>query len=65
MTPTPYATKGRRVRLVHCTDPWTALSPGSLGTVSLVDDMGTVHVHWDDGSRLGLVPGEDSWVVLP
>jgi hypothetical protein len=32
--------------------------------VRRIDDAGTVHVNWDCGSRLGLVPGEDSWVIL-
>jgi hypothetical protein len=46
---------GRRVRLVRCNDPYTALAPGSEGTVTFVDSLGTVHVNWDDGARLGLV----------
>ena len=57
---------GDRIRLVRCTDEWTRLRPGALGTVRRVDDFGTatVHVNWDDGSRLGLVPDEDEWLVL-
>jgi hypothetical protein len=62
MTESPWV--GRRVRLVRCTDPWTRLVPGALGTVTHVDDLGTLHVRWDDGHTLGLVPGEDEWVVL-
>jgi len=27
----------------------------------LVDGLDTVHVAWDDGSRLGLIPGVDEW----
>jgi hypothetical protein len=46
---------GRRVRLVWCTDEYTRLRPGTLGTVQWRDDMGTLHVRWDDGSTLGLV----------
>jgi hypothetical protein len=46
---------GARVTLVRCTDEHTRLDPGSLGTVRLVDGMGTVHVDWDSGSTLGLV----------
>jgi hypothetical protein len=46
--------KGTRVKFVHTNDPWTRLSEGVLGTVSLVDDFGTVHIDWDDGSHLGL-----------
>ena len=37
--------------------------PGTRGIVTLVDGFGTVHVAWDDGSRLGLIPGEDQWEV--
>lgn len=53
--------RGDRVELVHTSDGYTKLRPGALGTVSLVDSLGTVHVDWDDGSKLGLIPGEDSW----
>ncbi len=48
-------TPGDRVRLVHCDDPYTRLRPGALGTVSFIDDLGTLHVDWDDGSHLGIV----------
>jgi hypothetical protein len=56
---------GRRVRLIHCTDEHTMLTPGDEGTVSFVDSLGTLHVDWFDGSRLGLVADEDEWLVLP
>jgi Domain of unknown function (DUF4314) len=46
---------GRRVRLVRCTDTFTDLRPGDLGTVSDVDATGTVFVRWEGGSNLGLV----------
>jgi hypothetical protein len=59
------AKKGDRVRLDHTSDPYTELRPGALGTVGHVDSIGTVHVRWDSGSNLGLVPGEDRWTVLP
>lgn len=53
-----------RVRLTHTTDVHTTLAPGATGTVEFTDDAGTVHVRWDDGSRLGLIPGEDTWIAL-
>jgi uncharacterized protein DUF4314 len=56
---------GRRVRLVRMTDPYTNLQAGALGTVQFTDSMGTLHVAWDSGSRLGLIPGEDHWELLP
>ena len=37
---------------------------GSRGTVRVVDDMGTVHCDFDNGRRLGLIPGEDSFRKL-
>lgn len=47
--------KDDRVELVSTTDPYTSLAPGTLGTVTFVDSLGTVHVKWDDGSSLGMV----------
>lgn len=34
---------------------------GMIGTVAVIDDIGTVHVDWDNGSGLGLVYGEDKF----
>lgn len=47
--------RGDRIKLIHVNDPHTKIAPGTLGTVTGVDSLGTVHVAWDDGSRLGLV----------
>lgn len=56
---------GDRVRLVRCNDPYTRLKPGDEGTVSFIDDMGTVFVNWDSGSSLGLVrQAGDAWEVF-
>ncbi|HBU12591.1 MAG TPA: hypothetical protein DEB31_07680 [Clostridiales bacterium] len=49
-----------RVELVSMEDPYSKLRPGDRGTVSLVDDIGTIHVDWDSGSHLGIVYGVDS-----
>lgn len=46
---------GERVILVTCNDPYTKILPGTHGTVSFLDDAGTIFVDWDDGSRLGMV----------
>lgn len=55
--------RGDRVELVSCADP-DAPPAGTRGTVRLLDDAGTVHVDWDDGSKLGVIPGEDEFVVV-
>jgi len=57
--------QGRRVRLISTSDPYTTqLKPGDEGTALWVDDMGTLHVEWDVGSNLGMIPGEDHWEFI-
>lgn len=50
---------GCRVELVSLDDPYSKLTPGERGTVVTVDDTGTVFVHWDCGSSLGVIYGVD------
>lgn len=54
---------GTRVRLIAMDDR-QAPPRGTEGTVQFVDDAGTIHVQWDTGSSLGLVPGADEWEVI-
>ena len=54
-----YYTAGTRVILIRMSDPYTNLRQGDRGTVTMVDEIGTVHVNWDRGSTLGVVFGED------
>ena len=55
---------GKRIELISTSDPYTTLKPGDRGTVDFVDDLGTIHITWDNGSKLGLVPGEDQYHIL-
>lgn len=55
---------GTRVRLVCMEDPYSSLKPGDTGTVTGVDDIGTIHVSWDCGSSLGVAYGEDSCEII-
>lgn len=55
--------KGCRVKLVHMDDDHAPVK-GTLGTVICVDDIGTIHVEWDNGSTLGVAYGKDSCVVV-
>jgi hypothetical protein len=55
---------GKRVRLISMDDPYSKLVEGDEGTITHVDDIGTIHVRWDNGSGLGLIPGEDKFVIL-
>lgn len=40
------------------------IKPGTRGTVKVVDSLGTLHCDFDDGRRLGVIPGEDSFRAL-
>ena len=49
---------GIRVKLVEMNDI-QAPPIGTLGTVMYVDDIGTIHIKWDNGSTLGAAYPED------
>lgn len=56
---------GCRVELVKMSDPYrTDLVPGCCGTVTGVDDCGSIHVNWDIHSSLAVVYGEDACRVI-
>ena len=46
---------GKRVRFLRSSDPYTKLEYGDEGVVRSVDDFGTVHIKWDNGSTLGMI----------
>lgn len=50
---------GTRLVLDRMEDPWSPIKPGSTGSVDFVDDIGQIHMLWDNGRTLALVPGED------
>ena len=56
---------GTRVRLDSMNDPYAPVTPGTEGTVALVDDAGQIHMKWADGRTLPLIPGEDRFTVQP
>ena len=55
---------GTAVELIRMEDV-SAPPAGTLGKVIAVDDLGTVHIAWQNGSSLSCVPGVDSFRKLP
>lgn len=55
--------KGTRIELLSMNDS-QAIPPGTRGTVAHVDDLGTIHMKWDNGRTLGICPQEDSFRKL-
>ena len=56
---------GTRIRLNSMSDPYSPVPAGIEGIVDLVDDAGQIHMKWNNGRTLLLIPGEDSFTVLP
>lgn len=54
---------GSRVKLLRMEDK-QAPPLGTKGTVLGVDDIGSIRVDWDNGSRLNVVMGEDLCVKI-
>ena len=55
---------GTRIELISMSDPYAPIPSGTKGTVSFVDDMGTIHPKWDNGRSLGVIVGEDEFRKL-
>ena len=55
---------GTRIKLIEMDDPYAPVSSGTRGTVTFVDDAGTVHMKWDNGRTLGIVPNVDDFRKL-
>ena len=59
-----YHKPGTKVKLVRMNDPFTQIPVGTIGIVTGVDDTGTIHTVWSNGSTLGVVFGEDECVKI-
>lgn len=56
--------KGTRLKCMQMNDPYYPVPTGTIGTVDHVDDAGTIHMIWDNGSSLGLVIDEDTFEII-
>lgn len=57
--------EGTRIHLENMEDAFAPVPSGTEGTVDFVDDAGQIHMKWDNGRSLALVPGEDSFSKIP
>lgn len=55
--------RGTRIKLIEMAKE-PQMPSGLLGTVTHVDSIGQIHMNWDNGSTLALVPGEDSFTTV-
>ena len=55
--------KGTRIQLDYMADPF-AVPSGTCGTIRTVDDIGQIHVDWDNGSGLALNVDLDEFHII-
>ena len=56
--------EGTRLLLNSMNDPYAPVPPGTRGTVDFVDDAGQIHMKWDNGRTLAILPSEDDFRKL-
>jgi hypothetical protein len=55
---------GMRIRLKEMPNDPNPIDEDMEGTIRTIDSLGTLHVVWDDGSQLGVIPGIDKYELL-
>lgn len=56
--------RGTRLCVIEMNDPYSPVPPGTVGTVAYIDDAGQIHMHWDNGRALALIPSVDSFAMV-
>lgn len=56
--------EGTRIELIAMNMEKQPVDAGTKGTVSGIDDIGTLHVNWDNGSTLGIIIGVDDFRTI-
>lgn len=55
---------GTRLLLLSMDDPYAPIPSGMRGTVEHVDDAAQIHMRWDNGRTLAIIPEEDDFRKL-
>ena len=55
---------GTKVQLIKMYDYISPVSSGTIGSVDFIDDIGNIHMKWENGSRLSLIAGLDEFKIL-
>lgn len=57
---------GTRISMIKMPDPPETLPipPGTIGTVKYADDAGQLHIKWENGRSLAVIPGVDEFLVV-
>lgn len=55
--------QGTKIQLISMDDPF-AVPPLTVGHVDFIDDAGQIHVKWETGPSLALIPNHDRFRVI-
>ena len=55
---------GTKIRLISMRNEKHPILPGTIGEVTHIDDLGSIHMKWQNGSSLALIPEVDSFKVV-
>ena len=55
---------GTRLEMVSMNDPYAPIPAGTQGEVDHVDDAGQLHMKWDNGRSLAVIPDVDQFKVI-
>lgn len=55
---------GKRIKLINMPNDPQPIEPGTEGTIDHIDGAGHIHVKWDNGRGLSLIPGIDEFEII-
>lgn len=56
--------QGDRIRCIEMVDDPNPVESGTEGTIEFIDDINQIHVKWDNGRSLSLLPGIDKYELI-
>ena len=56
--------EGKRIRLIRMELERSPIEPGSEGTINHVDLAGVIHVIWDNGQTISIIPDLDEYEII-
>ena len=57
-------TVGTKLQLLSMWNQTYPVLPGTVGEVTHIDDAGSIHMRWENGSSLALIPEIDSFQIV-